>query len=159
MLKKYRFVIVGCGLLAGLLSLGSGTLQAHGGADGVVKERMMLMKSAADEMKLIADMVKGKRPFNTERVSRGADTIAHNAARLERLFPPNSLDKPTEALPAIWEQWDRFSGLAAQMRHEADKLGEQAQAGEQRQVMRQFARLGKVCSGCHTDFRKKQEKI
>jgi len=148
-----------CWLWAGglLLLLCSTLLMAHSGASGVVKERMELMKSVGEEMKTIAAMVKGQKPLDPARIREGATLIALKSGHVEALFPKGSLMQPTEALPAIWDRWPEFSELTQRLRQEAEQLGRKAEEGDRRELLRQFAALGKVCSGCHTDFRKKQE--
>lgn len=150
----------GCGYrwlgALGLL-LCSTLLLAHSGASGVVKQRMELMKSVGKEMKAIAAMVKGQKPFDAAKIRDGATLIALRSGEMEALFPEGSLMQPTEALPAIWDRWPEFSELTQRLQREAEVLGNKAAESDRREVLRQFAALGKVCSGCHTDFRKKQE--
>ncbi|MGD9501441.1 MAG: cytochrome c, partial [Methyloceanibacter sp.] len=49
---------------------------AHEGATGVVKERMDLMDSQKDAMKVIGDMAKDKTPFDAEAAAKAANEIA-----------------------------------------------------------------------------------
>lgn len=139
------------------LILGSTLLLAHSGASGVVKERMDLMKSVGDEMKAIGAMIKGQQPFDAVKIRAGAALIAQKSDEVEALFPEGSLEQPTEALASIWDRWPEFSRLTQRLRQEAQQLSQKAEEGNRQEVLRQFAALGKVCSGCHTDFRKEQE--
>lgn len=143
-------------LLSGLII--SGFTLAHQGATGVVKERMELMKALGDHMKSMAAMVKGKVPFDAGQMAAGAQAIQDKAPKMVHLFPEGSLRKPSEALPSIWQQWDKFSELAERLTSEAGGLSDIAVAGSRREIMVQFTRVGKTCSGCHTDFRKEQKK-
>lgn len=100
---------------------------AHVGATGVVEERMDLMKSVGDAMKELTAMMRGRQPYDTDRVRDLAGEIAdHGGRSVTDLFPEGSLDHPTEALPAIWSDWDRFSDLAGRMSSYADALVEAA---------------------------------
>lgn len=130
---------------------------AHGGATGIVKERMELMMVIGKNMKGIAAMVKGEVAFDAKTVEKSAMVISDHAMKINGMFPKGSLDKPTEALPAIWEDWERFSKLSDNLVSEAKTLAEAAASGEKRAVMVQFAKTGKVCSACHTDFRVKKD--
>jgi cytochrome c556 len=136
----------------------TGTVFSHGGATGVVKERMELMKEVGDNMKQVGAMVKGQAPFDSMTIAKNAKSISDAGPHITKLFPNDSLHKPSEALPAIWEEWDQFSALSDKLSNEANKLQEVAQGGDKRAITMQFAKLGKVCSGCHTDYRKKEEK-
>jgi cytochrome c556 len=130
---------------------------AHGGATGVVKERMMLMEDIGKAMKQISAMFKGKATYNGPEVARLSAVIKERGSdHLTKLFPAGSLDAPTEALPAIWDQWDRFGVMARQLTDAAKGL-ENAATAERPQAMQAFAALAKTCSTCHTDFRKKKE--
>lgn len=135
----------------------TGTVLAHGGATGVVKERMDMMKNVGDSMKQVGAMIKGQADFDSMIIAEHAGTISDAGPHIPKLFPHDSLHKPSEALPTIWEEWDQFSALSVKLTDEAKKLQETAQGGDKRAITRQFAKLGKVCSGCHTDYRKKQE--
>ena len=130
---------------------------AHGGAMGIVKERMDLMSAIGKNMKSVGAMVKGEIKFDPAAIETSAKSIAEHSTKINALFPKGSLDKPTEALPSIWEDWDRFTQLNKELETEANKLAEVAISGDKRAVMMQFAKTGKVCSTCHTDFRIKKD--
>lgn len=149
----YGAAVIGAILLVGA----SQTALAHGGATGVVKERMDLMSSIGDRMKVIAAMVKGEKSFDAETVADKAGEIAEHGPKVAPTFHEKNLDEPSEALPAIWTDWDKFEGLTQDLTREAEKLAATAKDGDKRAVMVQFVKLGKVCSACHTDYRKKKD--
>ena len=96
------------------LSAGGGLVaSAHEGATGVVGERMRAMEAVGDAMQVISAMFRGRTDYDADTVREAADVIAgHGGEQLTRLFPEGSLDDPTEALPTIWQDWDRFDSLA-----------------------------------------------
>lgn len=150
------------GLLAvlGFTLAGGGqglSAQAHEEATGIVKERMELMKSLGGRMKAMAGMVKGEKPFDPDTIATMAAEIAERAPKIAPMFPKGSMQMPTEALPAIWEDWTRFESLTMDLGSEAMKLAEAAKGGEKADIIGQFGKLGKSCGTCHTDFRKKKE--
>ena len=66
------------------------------------------------------------------------------------------MDK-SDALPAIWEKWDRFTA-------NADDLGKAAAALEtalgnsaNQDWKAAFQKVGDACKSCHQDFRKKEQ--
>ena len=136
----------------------SNLLIAHGGAKGVVKERMELMKLLGDRMKEMGAMVKGKVVFESAVIAANASKIEQAAPDITRLFPDGNLQKPSEALPKVWEEWGRFNEMTDRLTLEAGKLNDVAITGTQREIMIQFTKVGKACSSCHTDFRKQKEK-
>lgn len=150
LLAVFGFTLLGNALV-------SPDASAHEEATGIVKERMELMKSLGGRMKAMAGMVKGEKPFEAPVIAMKAAEIAATASKIAPMFPKGSMQMPTEALPAIWEDWKRFEGMTMSLATEAGKLAEVAKGGEKGQIIGQFVKLGKTCGGCHTDFRKKKE--
>ena len=89
---------------------------AHGGATGIVKERMDGMSAMKESMKILTPMMQGKVPYNKQTVRREAEKIGHHAGdAMTKLFPKGSEGKPSEAKPDIWQDWDAFSEMAEQL--------------------------------------------
>lgn len=128
---------------------------AHGGATGVVKERMEIMKSIQDHMKTVGEMIQGKRDFTADDAKTAAENIARHADELPHKFPEGTTDHPSEALPSIWKDWDRFVSIAEELETSALALaiaaGNSADAGDLRP---HFAAVGETCTACHEGFRK-----
>lgn len=102
--------------------------KAHGGATGVVKERMMMMESLGKSLKELKDMMRGKTTYEPERVREIARKMSdHGGDTMTKLFPKDSLDKPSEALPSIWKQWDKFKASANQLTAYANALEKSAE--------------------------------
>ena len=141
-----------------LLCLASATLAlAHEGATGVVKERMDLMESQKDAMKLIGDMAKGKTPFDAAKAAEAARDISVTAKKIPELFPEGSGGDKSEALPAVWKKWDRFTANADDLSGAADALSS-ALAGSANQDWKPaFQKVSDVCKSCHQDFRAKKK--
>jgi cytochrome c556 len=131
---------------------------AHEGATGVVKERMDLMKSQQDAMKLIGEMAKGKTPFDAAKASEAAREIETTAKNIPKLFPEGSDGGQSEALPAIWGQWDRFSGDADDLAEVAGALASSFDGTISDDWKAEFKRVTNACKSCHQDFRKKKKK-
>lgn len=89
---------------------------AHGGATGIVKERMDGMSAMGQTMKALAPMMRGEVAYDAEAVRNGAELIgSHAGETLTGLFPEGSGGMPSEAKDAIWEDWEEFSELAEQL--------------------------------------------
>ncbi|WP_415886490.1 c-type cytochrome [Neptuniibacter sp. QD37_6] len=160
---------------------------AHGGATGIVKERMDAMEDMKGAMKTVSDMFKGKIPYEPVQVRVAAETInMHAGENLTKLFPEGSLDHPTEAKAEIWQDWDRFQHLSKELERisqglydAADNVGAEntedtsasmmgmAAAPEVQEGAESFAtmpvevvfeRLSDNCSACHTDYRVEKDK-
>lgn len=154
-------------LLLALLSivLSSGLMPAspalaHGGATGIVKTRMDAMGMIGKAAKAIQLMLIGKTPYAPERIIAAAEVIkAHGGAALTRHFPKGSLQAPTEAVPAIWTEWDTFSKEAEQLAIRAGTLAGIAKtSGTDKPAIKQaFKAMMQTCSSCHMQFRDKRK--
>ncbi len=133
---------------------------AHGGATGIVKERMDGMMAMGKSLGVIADMFKGKRPYDSNLVANSADELKKHALRIEVLFPDSKTSrdgKATEALPEIWQKNREFLAIAAELAKTADELKTTALSGGQQDVRGVFAKVARTCSTCHQDFRKPKD--
>ena len=131
---------------------------AHEGATGVVKERMDLMDRQKDDMKIIGDMAKGKTPFDAAEAAEAASDIGLTAKKIPELFPEGSTGGKSEALPAIWEKWDRFTANADDLGSAADALVSALGDSENQDWKAAFEKVGEACKSCHEDFRAKKKK-
>lgn len=113
------------------------------------------MKDMGEHMKALSFMVNGRSPYNADRVRSAADRIAEHAGRVTKLFPAGSLKHPSEALPAIWNNWDEFARLATDLAAAARKLNGTAGQGVER-AKPHVAEVGGACSSCHKKFRKEK---
>ncbi len=174
-----RSLTAGLSLAAVILAIGLAApvgVLAHSGATGIVKERMELMKSVGAAMKILAKMFKGEEPYDADAVRKAATQIqGHGGEAMTKLFPEGSLDRPTEALPAIWQDWPQFETLAGRL---ADYSGalvkaagngagalDGAAVGENPDPnalaamppQASFVQLTQTCRSCHSKFRVKKE--
>ncbi|WP_222223290.1 c-type cytochrome [Marinobacterium arenosum] len=123
-------------VLACSLTVTSVAAVAHGGASGVVKERMETMKEMKTSMKSLSAMFSGKAAYDPDEVREAALVLQRNSGdALTRLFPEGSLHKPTEAKEIIWQEWRRFGQMADDLQLFSQALGKAAdrhgQAGSQ----------------------------
>jgi cytochrome c556 len=98
-------------LLAGL-AIG-GVSVAHEGATDVVTERMHGMKSMAEDMKALAEMLDGKRPFSADEAKTRVASLHHTCHQAQELFSNAKSDHASRALPAVWEQPGEFAAAMA----------------------------------------------
>lgn len=135
----------------------AGSVLAHGGATGIVKERMEMMKTMRADVKTMGQMARGQRPYDAALFAQAAEDIAaHSGDFLVALFPKGSLHAPTEAAPAIWDDMPRFSRLADELETQAVSLAAAAVASQEL-PMAEFKALGQACAACHEDYRIKQD--
>ncbi|EPX82134.1 c-type cytochrome [Salipiger mucosus] len=122
-----RSVMLGGALVAGTVA----GAWAHSGAEGVVKDRMDAMKAMQDAVKTITPMMSGQADYDAAAVREAADVIEARAGKeLTELFPEGSIEGPSEALPAIWQDTERFRTLAARLKTAAEGLGLASENGQ-----------------------------
>ena len=149
-LKPVRLTMLAC-LLSATFAL------AHEGATGVVKERMDLMKRQQDDMKLLGDMAKGKTSFDPVKAAEAARDVSITAKKIHELFPEGSAGHPSDALPSIWKEWDRFAGNATSLESAADELASSIDGNAAQGWKAGFQKLTDACKSCHQDFRAKKK--
>jgi cytochrome c556 len=89
---------------------------AHGGATGIVKERMDAMDEMGKATESLTKIMRGQERYDAAAVAGHAATIkSHAGDALTALFPEGSDTSPSEARPEIWSEWDRFVGLAQRL--------------------------------------------
>ncbi len=154
---------------------------AHSGATGIVKERMDQMSVIAKSMKAIGGMMKGETAYDAAVVEVEAAKIAsHGGETLTKLFPEGSTKHPSEALPAIWTDWEQFETIAMDLSRYATALSDGASnergstggglssggltagGSEDADFASMspddlFMKVAGTCSACHQDFRQKKE--
>lgn len=137
---------------------GTGAVWAHGGATGIVKERMDAMTEIGRNVKIVAQMLKGETPYDLQAVAgAGREISAHAGNAMTRLFPEGSLERPTEATAEIWADWAAFSRLAEQLKTSAVSLEQAAERGAAREaVAAAFGQVAGTCKTCHESFRIKK---
>jgi cytochrome c556 len=123
----------------------------------LVKQRQAVMTLQGKYLGPLGAMAQGKAPYN-------ADIVRRNAAFLDNLsrmpwdtFDPSTKDvKGSNALPAIWEQPDKFKEAQSRLENELHKLYQVSQSGDENAVKAQIGAAAKACGGCHENFRQKQ---
>jgi cytochrome c556 len=139
-------------LVGGLFTLDVSGAAAHDGAQGVVKERQDAMEALKTALKVAGPLVSGVMDYDAAKVRESAGIIAsHGGEAMTKLFPEGSIEKPSEALPDIWEKWDRFSALAADMKTKAEVVA--AFADDQGKAASAFGALSDTCKACHRSFK------
>ena len=116
--------------MAAVASLLGAAALAHGGATGLVLERMVGMSTMRDLMASLAPMMQGAVPYEARAVQEGAAAIAgHAGETMTALFPEGGDMTASFARPEIWEQWDDFEAKAEELREYALGLATAAPNG------------------------------
>ena len=134
------------------ITMASG-LAAHTDATNpAVIKRMEVMKAIGGSMKTLAGMAKGEMAFDADKANAAVATIADQGMMVPAVFEANETDPATEALPAIWENWDDFAKKADDMVVATKGV---AEITEQGAIGAALGQIGGTCKACHDDYRKK----
>ncbi len=157
--------------------LATGAAYADEGLTGVAHERHELMEAMADAMQAMSSQVRGIEEYDADRMRELAGRIADSGGeQMTSLFPEGSYDAAGEALPAIWEDFERFSTLAGDLTEAANKLAAAADtppappsaappdpsaggdaAAPAMDAGTALFGVGMACKACHDDFRKEDD--
>jgi cytochrome c556 len=99
--------------------------QAHEGAQGVIKDRMDRFKENKESIKAIKANLGG----DASVIAKEALAIQNWANQMTDFFPEGSTQSPSEALPAIWENFEDFKARAAANANAAGDLANLARSG------------------------------
>lgn len=115
--------------------------------------RKALMKANGQHAGAMIKMTKGEIPFDVAKVNAAFDQWADTAKKLPSLFPDNSKDGKTRALPAVWTERTKFdAGIAKFAKDVADYRAKATANLDGLKVA--MAAIGKDCGSCHETFRK-----
>lgn len=126
---------------------------AHDHATGVVKERMDMMEAMDKSLNAIAGKLKSKR--NLPAIKKDAEALRSHAPHLVHLFPPGSTQPPTEAKPAIWQNFADFEAKAKAFETESGKLATMDMR-DAAVIASQVRVVTETCTICHDLYRQKR---
>ncbi len=125
---------------------------AHQGVQNpAVKARMDAMGVISDNTKVLGKMAKGERVFDPLAARDAAQIIATTAIDVPGLFEAPETDPKSEALPAIWEEFDDFVAKTQDMAAaaQAASTGIETMADLQSAL----SSIGGTCKACHELYR------
>lgn len=137
-------------VIAGVLVLGITAVAAQ----DPISDRKALMKATGKAFAGGAAMVRGEAPFDLAKAKAIFAAVEDQAAKAPALFPDNTKDGDTAALPAVWTNKADFNAKFT-------KIGADAKAAETSVTdldtfKTAFSGLGKDCGDCHETYRQKK---
>lgn len=120
--------------------------------ENAIKYRMAVMQAMAGHASAFSMIAFGRVDLPEYQQSH-ADALAAAGAQLKALFPEGSGDGDTDALPAIWQEPDKFAEAVAQAEEAMMNLREVAATGNRKAISDAFKATGDACKGCHEDYR------
>lgn len=102
----------------------------------------------------LAQMVRGKEPWDAAAFAQHAERIAALAPQLPEGFPQGSdSGAKTEAKPAIWSDAATFKTTMDDFITQSAALAAVAKSGDEAKMKEQFKKTAGVCKTCHEKFR------
>ena len=139
------------------LALTSTTVFADKKTEAAIDYRQSVFTAVRWNFGTMGDMMKGKKDFDAAEFSSRADNVAALAKMPLEAFIPGSYQgsaDDTDALPAIGEDWEKFSAGMDKFASDAAALAAAAKnASSKDDVASAFMALAKNCKGCHDSFK------
>ena len=125
---------------------------AHSGVkDQNVKERMMVMKAMADNTKVIGQMLKRKTQFDADEAKSALERLSSLSLKTPKVFTVNATDPKSEAKPAIWDEFDKFTKLSLELAETSIVLANSIENIED--LRPALKRISSGCKSCHSKYR------
>jgi cytochrome c556 len=118
-----------------------------------IAARKAIMKENGNQSRISREMIEGKKPFDLAAAHKALATFAGVADKMKPLFPDNSKNGDTAALPAVWEHKADFEAKMAKL--SADAKEKDATIKDLDSFKAAISEVGKNCGGCHNTYRKK----
>lgn len=135
------------------------SVHAQAKPEVLVKQRQAAMTLLGKYFGPLGAMARGRVPYDAKVVQRNAGFI-DNLSRMPwdgfHSSTKGIMGIESRALPAIWDDSEKFRQTAQRLENEASKLSSVSRGGDEAAVKAQIGAVGKVCGSCHDDFREKQ---
>lgn len=125
-------------------------------AIAATETRQAVFKLLRYNMDAINGMARGEVEFDPALAERNARRVAELAPMIPELFAANDtrdFDVRTAAEPHIWDRFEEFSGLAADLESAAHEFASVAATGDRAQLLGAIRPFGATCGNCHRPFR------
>jgi cytochrome c556 len=104
-------------------------------------------------MKQNGALLKSAGALSGAEAEAAMQSLVANFTHIPDVFPEGSNIGDSEALPAIWENWDAFTAIAETGRAAAADGLVAAQAGDAAAYSAAIKAIGGTCGTCHKQFR------
>lgn len=152
MSQRIRYAV---GVAATALCLGTfGSFALAQDMAGVIKYRQAVMSAQGGHMGALARIVRGEVDFADDAAVH-AHALNDLAGMILQAFPEGSLEgEETEALPAIWEDWDGFTAATEAFQTATAALVSTIEdGGDAEAIGAAFGEVGGACRNCHESYR------
>jgi cytochrome c556 len=140
-------IAVTASVAAGVLLAGAAMSQ-----EDVVDKRLELMKSLGPSLRPVSQMLRGEAEFDAAVAEQAMLKVAEHGEVLPTLFPEGS-HEGTRASELIWQEFDEFVAIYADLAAAGRVGAEAAAANDVEGVRAAFGDVGNACGSCHERYR------
>ncbi|MCG5541602.1 MULTISPECIES: c-type cytochrome [unclassified Halorhodospira] len=146
-------------LLSTTLAITTGCLLATGAVaqsdEDQIDYRQAVFTLVGANFGPMGDMAQGEIDYDAEQFARNAARVADLSRMAKEGFEGGPHDGDTDAKPAIWDEWDRFSEGMTHFESAAQELAEATEGGDRElaDVQDRFMQVAESCQSCHDNYR------
>jgi cytochrome c556 len=154
-MPNYKLIAATAALLAAMPAVALDAEQAQ----KATETRQAVLKLVGWNITPMGAMARGLIPWDDALFARNAQRIAWTITMLPDAFRADTRghELKTEALPVIWDDFERFEELAGNVRRSAERLVEVAAGGDEAASRQALGALTDDCKACHDRFREKRD--
>jgi len=125
--------------------------------ENAIKYRHAVMDAMKGHVAAIALLAFNQVEDEDEFLEDHAEALADLSKELRVVFPAGSGTGETGALPAIWEQPEKFAKAVQAAADAAAALEDATEGGDRKTLVGAFKKVGESCKGCHENFREEHD--
>ena len=138
--------------IAGLLALSAvATMAQDTFTPPATPEEAVAMRKAL--MREDGGLMRALNGLSGAEAAAALNIVLTNYTHIPALFPEGSIVGDSDALPAIWENWDTFTAIVETGKAAATEAIAAAEAGDATAYATALRALGGTCGQCHQQFR------
>ncbi|QEY23116.1 c-type cytochrome [Neisseria animalis] len=118
----------------------------------ISEDRTAAFKSMMPEFTTMGKMVKGEEAYEVEKFKQAAAKFAEASKKPFNFFESDPQGNG-DALPAIWENADKFKAEEEKFHAAVEKLNTAAQSGVLEDIKAAYGEVGASCKSCHDAYR------
>jgi cytochrome c556 len=148
MIRRLALAALVAAMAAGAAYAQSGTAVSGAAA---IQARKDILKTFGPVSRDLGQMLRGEAAFDLAKVQAGLRVLAEGSPRLPALFPADSQTGDTKALPAIWQEKDKFNAIFVKL--EADAKAALAAVTNEATFRAEAPKVFANCGACHNPYR------
>lgn len=126
--------------------------------EDTIKYRKAVMSTMAGHINAITLIFTGRVEHEKFLLSH-AEALAVGGEQMGVLFPAGSDVGRTEALPAIWQEPEKFAKAVEQSRLATAGLRDAIRTGDKAAIGKAMKPVADSCKGCHDRYRKEEQSM